>query len=99
MQDLLKKIPKRTEKPREYGLSMVMDKGLGTRQAVDFLENNSNYTDIIKLGFGTSLLTPNVSEKVKELRVWYTGATRSKQTLHLLGTYHQYNFPLGKYFA
>ena len=40
----------------------------------------------------------NLADKVKELRVWYTGATRSKNTLHLLGTYHQYNFPLGKYF-
>ena len=39
-----------------------------------------------------------LQEKVKELRVWYTGATRSKKTLHLLGTYHQYNFPLGKYY-
>ena len=40
----------------------------------------------------------NIKEKVKELRVWYTGATRSKGTLHLLGTHHQYNFPLGKYY-
>ena len=40
----------------------------------------------------------NIQEKVKELRVWYTGATRSKNTLHLLGTYHQYHFPLGKYY-
>ena len=39
-----------------------------------------------------------LTKKVKELRVWYTGVTRSKQTLHLLGTNHQYNFPLGKYY-
>ena len=40
----------------------------------------------------------NMQEKVKELRVWYTGVTRTKNTLHLLSTYHQYHFPLGKYY-
>ena len=51
-----------------------------------------------KCNFPSHFDKKNLSEKVKELRVWYTGATRSKQTLHLLGTNHQYNFPLGKYF-
>jgi len=51
-----------------------------------------------KCNFPSHFDKKNLQEKVKELRVWYTGATRSKQTLHLLGTYHQYNFPLGKYF-
>jgi len=51
-----------------------------------------------KCNFPSHFDKKNLADKVKELRVWYTGATRSKQTLHLLGTYHQYNFPLGKYF-
>ena len=51
-----------------------------------------------KCNFPSHFDKKNIQEKVKELRVWYTGATRSKSTLHLLGTYHQYNFPLGKYF-
>ena len=51
-----------------------------------------------KCNFPSHYDKKNLQEKVKELRVWYTGATRSKGTLHLLGTYHQYNFPLGKYF-
>ena len=51
-----------------------------------------------KCNFPSHFDKKNIKEKVKELRVWYTGATRSKGTLHLLGTHHQYNFPLGKYY-
>jgi len=51
-----------------------------------------------KCNFPSHYDKKNLADKVKELRVWYTGVTRSKSTLHLLGTYHQYNFPLGKYF-
>ncbi len=58
-------IPKRTEKPRESGLNMVMDKGLSLRQTEDFIELDAGRTDLLKLGFGTSLITPNLKEKVK----------------------------------
>ena len=51
-----------------------------------------------KCNFPSHFDKKNLAEKVKELRVWYTGVTRCKQNLHLLGTNHQYNFPLGKYF-
>ena len=51
-----------------------------------------------KCNFPSHYDKKSLTEKVKELRVWYTGATRTKKTLHLLGTYHQYHFPLGKYF-
>ncbi|PCJ81069.1 MAG: phosphosulfolactate synthase [Bacteroidetes bacterium] len=61
-------LPKRTTKPRENGLNMVMDKGLSLRQAEDFIEINSERTDLLKLGFGTSLITPNIKEKVKLYR-------------------------------
>jgi phosphosulfolactate synthase len=44
---------------------MMMDKGLNFRQAEDFLELNIEHTDIIKLGFGTSIITPNVAKKIK----------------------------------
>lgn len=61
----LKNIPQRTAKPRESGLTMVMDKGLSLREAEDFLEVAGEYVDLIKLGFGTSALTPKLSEKIK----------------------------------
>ena len=65
MIEVLKNIPTRTKKPRKKGLTMVMDKGLSLRQAEDFLSTNNSLTDILKLGFGTSLLTKNVKEKIK----------------------------------
>lgn len=64
----LNNIPERTEKPRESGMTMVMDKGLSLRQAEDFLEVSGIYTDIIKLGWATSYVTPNLQEKLNLYR-------------------------------
>lgn len=61
-------IPQRTIKPRQNGLTMMMDKGLSMRQAEDFLSVAGSCCDLIKLGFGTSYITPNVKEKVKLYR-------------------------------
>lgn len=58
-------LPEREVKPRKSGVTMMMDKGLSVRQAEDFLASSSAFTDIIKLGFGTSVITPNLKEKIK----------------------------------
>ena len=60
----LSQLPERSSKPRESGLTMVMDKGLSMREAEDFLSIGSHYTDIIKLGFGTGFVTPNLQDKI-----------------------------------
>ena len=60
----LSHIPKRTTNPRDTGLTMMMDKGLSTRQMEDFLSTSASYTDIIKFGFGTSIVSNNIQEKV-----------------------------------
>jgi phosphosulfolactate synthase len=57
-------IPERTKQPRESGLTMVMDKGLSLREAENFIEVAGEYTDLLKLGFGTSLITPHLKEKL-----------------------------------
>ena len=44
---------------------MVMDKGLSIREAEDFMSVGSEYADFIKLGFGTSLLTPGFEKKIR----------------------------------
>ena len=49
-------IVNRAEKPRDVGLTMVLDKGLGYRAAQDLMEYASEYIDIIKLGWGTHRL-------------------------------------------
>lgn len=43
---------------------MVMDKGLSTREAEDFIEMCEPYTDIVKLGFGTSVVSANLERKL-----------------------------------
>ena len=58
-------IPERTVKPRESGFTMVMDKGLSLRQVEDMLEVSSEYIDIVKLGWATSYVSPNLKEKIK----------------------------------
>ncbi|MEM9053652.1 MAG: phosphosulfolactate synthase [Bacteroidota bacterium] len=58
-------IPERTERPRNNGLTMVMDKGLSLQNAENFLDANGTLTDIIKLGFGTSYMTKDLKEKIK----------------------------------
>jgi phosphosulfolactate synthase len=61
----LKMIPERSAKPREKGLTMVMDKGLSYREAEDLISVSGGLIDIIKLGFGTAFVTPNLDEKIK----------------------------------
>ncbi|MFN7301287.1 MAG: phosphosulfolactate synthase [Bacteroidia bacterium] len=61
----LQSLPERTEKPRQNGLTMVMDKGLTLKEAADFIENHADHTDIVKLGFGTAVVTRHIEEKVK----------------------------------
>ena len=61
----LKNIPERTKKPREYGFTMAMDKGLSCRQVEDFLSVASDHVDIVKLGWGTSFVTPKLKDKLK----------------------------------
>lgn len=60
----LKSIPERTTKPRQYGFTMAMDKGLSLREVEDFIETCGEYVDIVKLGWGTSFVTPNLNVKL-----------------------------------
>lgn len=60
----MSQIPERTEKPRNSGLTMVMDKGLSLRQVEDFIETAGHNTDLVKLGWATSYVTPNLSKKL-----------------------------------
>jgi len=65
MNNVLPFLPERPAKPRNSGLTMVMDKGLSIREAEDFVSVGSEYTDFVKLGFGTSLITPGFDKKIQ----------------------------------
>mgnify|MGYP000488137245 CR=1 FL=1 len=43
---------------------MVMDKGLSVREAEDMLSVGEPYIDLLKLGFGTAFVTPNLENKL-----------------------------------
>ncbi len=65
MKKVLPFLPDRPLKPRSSGLTMVMDKGLSVREAEDFMSVGNDYTDFVKLGFGTCLVTPEFEKKIK----------------------------------
>lgn len=60
--------PERSPKPRDTGVSHVIDKGLGLRQVEDMLATCSGYVDIVKLGWGTGYVTQNVADKIEAYR-------------------------------
>lgn len=58
---------------------MVMDKGLSIPEVHQFLSVAGPHVDIVKLGFGTSFVTPNLKEKIDVYRSYgmpiYFGGT------------------------
>lgn len=75
----LSQIPERILKPRVSGLTMVMDKGLSVNEAKNFMSVSHPHVDIVKLGFGTAFVTPNLTEKLEVYRSYdipvYFGGT------------------------
>ncbi len=75
----LTQIPARYKKPRTSGITMVMDKGLSVEEAKNFMSVAYPHMDILKLGFGTSFVTPNLKEKLEVYRSYnvpvYFGGT------------------------
>ncbi|MBX7141202.1 MAG: phosphosulfolactate synthase [Chitinophagales bacterium] len=58
------RLPSRSRKPRTVGITMVMDKGLSVYETESFLSVSEPYVDVVKLGFGTAAVTPNLKEKI-----------------------------------
>lgn len=58
----------RTSKPRSYGLTWLIDTGAGIGQLDDLLGVCAPYVDMVKLAFGTSLITSRLNEKLEMLR-------------------------------
>lgn len=61
----LTNIPQRTTQPRTSGITMVVDKGLSVAETKDFLSVNRPHADMVKLAFGTPLLTSHLKEKIE----------------------------------
>jgi phosphosulfolactate synthase len=50
------------------GLTHVIDKGLGPRAWEDVLETCGDYISMVKLGWGTAYVTPNLERKLEVLK-------------------------------
>jgi len=61
----LTQIPDRVKKPRAFGITMVMDKGLSIPEVHNFMSIAGPHVDVVKLGFGTAYVTPNLREKIE----------------------------------
>ena len=61
-------MPERSGKPRATGLTMMMDKGMSIREAECFVEASGEYTDLIKLAFGTGVFAKNIEAKMQIYR-------------------------------
>jgi phosphosulfolactate synthase len=57
-------LPERTTKPREHGITHVLDKGYSLDEVRDFLAVAKDYVDIVKLGWGTAVVTPDLKQKI-----------------------------------
>ena len=57
-------LPMRPAKPRERGLTHVIDKGLTLSEVAGMIETAGDYVDIVKLGWGTSYVTANLNDKI-----------------------------------
>jgi phosphosulfolactate synthase len=67
MTELLK-LPERSEKVREQGITHVLDRGLSVVDIDSLAEIAGAYVDIVKLGWGTAVATGNLEQKLARYR-------------------------------
>ncbi|HWE66533.1 MAG TPA: phosphosulfolactate synthase [Acidimicrobiales bacterium] len=60
-------LPQRAAKPRSSGITMMVDGGLPTAHFRDVVESGAEYLDYVKFGWGTALVTNDLSEKIHVL--------------------------------
>jgi phosphosulfolactate synthase len=65
--DLLQ-LPQRTAKPRQEGITHVLDRGLSVAQIDGLMEVAGDYVDFVKLGWGTAVATGNLEAKLARYR-------------------------------
>ena len=61
-------LPERPPKPRQAGLTTIIDNGLPKGLFRDYLESTSQLVDYVKFGWGTSLVTHQLADKLATLR-------------------------------
>jgi phosphosulfolactate synthase len=67
MKDLLT-LPARAAKPRESGITHILDRGLSVAEVDSLAEVAGEYIDLVKLGWGTAVATLNLEAKLARYR-------------------------------
>jgi phosphosulfolactate synthase len=72
-------MPERSAKPRDRGLTAIIDPGLPTTAFRDAVGSTVSYIDLVKFGWGTALATPEILAKIELLQSreipYYLGGT------------------------
>ncbi len=76
-------LPKRLQKPRQTGLTEIMDVGTPTMLFKDYINDFHPFIDFIKFGIGSGLITPNLKDKILfakkyDIQVWFGGTLFEK---------------------
>jgi phosphosulfolactate synthase len=79
-------LPPRSVKPRSAGLTHVLDRGLSVAAVDGLIEVAGPFVDIVKLGWGTALVTDNLAAKLERYRAHdipvVLGGTLTEVALH-----------------
>ena len=77
--------PYRSNKPRSYGVTSLIDNGVPTGLFIDTVESTAEYIDIVKLGWCTSIVTKDLKRKLECLLSnnieYYFGGTLFEKAL------------------
>lgn len=79
MNPLAPRLPSRATKPRSTGLTMVIDGGIPLKMFADIISSTPELIDFVKFGWGTSIVTGGLQQKIDVLREhgigFYLGGT------------------------
>jgi phosphosulfolactate synthase len=93
-------LPAHAPKPRTSGLTMVIDTGVPLGLFTDLVELGAEYMDFVKFGWGTSVVTNCLREKISVLNSngigYYFGGTLFEK-FALQGRYEDYRRYLDEY--
>src|SRR5690349_19198147 len=103
----LQQIPNRSVQPRQNGITMITDSGLSLAEVRNLLSVADAYIDMIKISFGTGMVTPNLKTKIEyyqshQIPVFFGGLlfeafvirNQLKEYLKLIDTYSISHFEI-----
>jgi phosphosulfolactate synthase len=61
-------LPDRSAKPRQHGITHLLDRGLSVVEIDGLIEVAGDYIDIVKLGWGTAIATGNLEAKLERYK-------------------------------